>query len=308
VRGQKETITLVRRRFMAAVAIDHSPRRTTRGWLARIARVAPVLTAVAVAWISHRLFQRSPAAGLVSLPVAWLLIGSRFRALGNMMHECAHRTFTGRASWDRAFGHLLGFFDFTDFKQYVHEHFTHHQQLGGDGDLDARPRRELFEALGPLSGRYIVYALTLRHLPRYVRPVFFSRNDSLPVGVARTTFNLSLLAVAHFVIGWQPFLLYYLTPYLTTYQMFRFFSDASDHAGIIAEPDEFLRSRNHLHRWSWVNWLLYPGRDQYHLVHHLFPNIPCAQLARVHQLLLAIPEYAAREHDLTRLLRANAAA
>jgi fatty acid desaturase len=134
----------------------------------------------------------------------------------------------------------------------------------------------------------------------------FCRRDSVALGLARAGFNLSLLALAQFVIGWDAFLLFYLVPYLTTYQMFRFFSDAADHGGINSEPDEFDRSRNHIHRWRWVNWLVFPGQDQYHLVHHLFPHVPCSRLGDVHrQLLLASAEYGAREHDLSRLLRAR---
>jgi fatty acid desaturase len=304
--AERDTVVRLRRQFRSAVVIE-----TERGlagrtlWLA-LCRLGHVGLAVAVAAASWQALQASLAAGLLGLPLAWILIGSRFRALGNMMHECAHRSFVRSRRWNRIFGHLLSFVDFTDFAEYTHEHFTHHAQLGADGDLDARPRRALFAALGPFDRRYLRYGLTLRHLRHYIRPIFFSRRDSLAVGLARLGFNASLLAGAHFVVGWPCFLLYYAVPYLTAYQIFRFLSDAADHGGILAERDELDRSRNHIHRWGWVNWLAFPAADQYHLVHHIFPGVPTPSLARVHGILLASPLYAAREHDLTRLLRGPA--
>ncbi|HEU4731245.1 MAG TPA: fatty acid desaturase [Kofleriaceae bacterium] len=244
-----------------------------------------------------------PVLGIAVLPLVWFFIGSRFRALGNIMHECAHRTFVASAPWNRRIGHVLGFIDFSDFTTYADEHFTHHRHLGDpEADLDYKVRRDLFDPLGPLGMHHVRHAVTLRHLHRLLRPIVFCRADRPEVAVARAAFNVGLFALAQLVIGWPAFVLYYAVPYITTYQMLRFFSDAVDHAGIITEPDEFYRSRNHIHAWPWVNWLIFPGHDQYHLVHHLFPQLPCAHLRRAHELLLDSPEYAAREHDLVRAL------
>jgi fatty acid desaturase len=299
--ARRSTVIRLRRQFRAAVRREAIARPAGRVWLVGLGWLGHVGLAAGAALASRRLFDASIALGLVGLPLAWIVIGSRFRAIGNMMHECTHRTFLPGRRWNRAFGHFLGFFDFTDFAEYADEHATHHADVGGEGDLDARARRPLFDALGPLGRRHLTFGLALRHLPHYVRPVLFRRTDGAALCLARIAFLAGLAALAHFGIGWSNFLLYYVVPYLTTYQMFRFFSDAADHGGITSEADEFLRSRNHIHRWRWVNWLLFPGHDQYHLVHHLFPAVPCARFGHVHRLLLEDPSYAAREHDLGRL-------
>lgn len=308
VNAQKHTIALLRRRFALTLAQERllcSPavRARYHSRLTAAARLGNVALAAGVAWLSYRLLVEVPIAGVATLPLVWFFIGTRFRALGNVMHECAHRTFVPSARWNLRVGHLVSFIDFSDFTEYTDEHFTHHRHLGDpEADRDYKMRRALFERLGPLGMHHIYHAVGLRHLRCFLRPILFTRNDSRATAVSRATFNVALVVLAQLVIGWPGLLLYYAVPYLTTYQMLRFFSDAVDHAGIITEPDEFHRSRNHIHRWSWVNWLIFPGSDQYHLVHHLFPQIPCGQLARVHQILLASAEYAAREHDLVRLL------
>jgi fatty acid desaturase len=233
-------------------------------------------------------------------------IGSRFRAIGNMMHECAHHTFLPGRQWNGVFGHFFSFFDFTDYTDYRLEHLSHHRNLGHyDTDLDFKPRRALFESLGPMSLRYIGFAIALRHVPSYVRPVVVSRTDPPRLAMARAIFNLGLIACATFVTGWPAFLLYYIVPYLTTYQILRFLSDAVDHAGIMSNAEEFYRSRNHVSRWACVNWLLFPRHDEYHLVHHLFPWAPLECMRSVHRLLLQNARYGARDHALRPLLRAS---
>jgi fatty acid desaturase len=111
----------------------------------------------------------------------------------------------------------------------------------------------------------------------------------------------TLLALAQFVIGWKTFALYYLLPYATTYQIFRYWSDAADHAGVNQSEDELHRSRNHVF-WGPVNWLLFPRSDQYHLVHHLFPVLPTRHLRRVHDMLMTEPAYAEMNHSGAQLL------
>jgi fatty acid desaturase len=256
-------------------------------------------SAIAVALAVDQLRGWSPGWGIAALPLAWFFIGSRFRALGNMMHECSHRMLTRRAALDDRLGHFLSFFDFTDFHAYRLEHRSHHRHLGHPTlDLDYVPRRRLFERMGPFGARHILLPLSLFHLPLYVRPVLWSRRDTRRMAAARCAFNLGLLAAGQFAIGWEALLLYYVTPYLGTYQIMRFWSDAADHAGLMTEPTEFDRARNHCLRFAALNWLLLPRNDQYHLVHHLFPTVPISGLPALHALLMQADEYRARSHGL----------
>lgn len=255
-----------------------------------------VASATALAVVAERLRAVAWGVWIATLPLIWLFIGSRFRALCNMMHECCHRTLVRGRRVSRAFGHLLSFFDFTDFVDYAVEHLSHHRYLGHpERDLDFSARRVLFERLGPFGPRHIWLPLTLFHLPYYVRPLVWCRRDSLPVAIARAGF-LALLAAVGVVLGWDRLILYYLVPYLTTYQIFRFWSDAADHAGLTGGETEFDRARNHIFRFAPLNWLVFPRHDQYHLVHHMFPGITTRHLPAMHARLLAAPSYAARAH------------
>jgi fatty acid desaturase len=278
----------------------HAARLSSRPGHARtIAAIAAhIASAVAVAAAAERLRLTSWAAWIATLPIAWFVIGSRFRALGNMMHECCHRTLVRGKRASRAYGHLLSFFDFTDFIAYAMEHLSHHRYLGDPvRDLDFASRRAMFDRLGRFGPRYLIRPLTLFHLPLYVRPVVWNRRDSRTVAIARAGFLLALVGLAA-AAGWRALVVYYLVPYLTAYQIFRFWSDAADHAGLMAGDTEFDRARNHCFGWAPLNWLVFPRHDQYHLVHHLFPAVPTRRLRQMHGHLVADPTYAARAHDL----------
>jgi fatty acid desaturase len=260
---------------------------------------------VAAALAANVLLGARPVAGWVLYPLVAFFIGTRFRAIGNMLHEACHGIFVRGKRANRLIGYVLAILDFTALEPYTREHFTHHQHLGNvERDLDFVPRRKFgfAEPTRHFARKHLLRPLLLIHLPSFVRPVLWSRTDPWPVTLCRWAFLAGLLALAQWGIGWKAFLLFYALPYFVAYQIIRYWSDAVDHAGIIGHEDEFLRSRNHIFAWGWLNRLLFPRDDQYHLTHHLFPSVPTPFQGRVHELLMKDPEYAAREHSLSALL------
>lgn len=271
--------------------------RPPRAWRFAAALALHVGLWLGAAWCSARLLAGGAAAGALGYAGALLVIGSRFRAIGNMVHETCHRTLVRGARANIVIGHLLSFVDFTDYETYCSEHRSHHRYLGDpERDRDFRPRKRLFEASGPALWKHLVRPLLLVHVPSYIDPVIYRAADPRWVRGARVAYLAGLFALGAFVIGWDQLALYYLIPYLTTYQMFRYWSDAADHAGLMDRPDPFARARNH--DLPLFNWLLFPHHDQFHLVHHLFPAVPAPSLSAAHAALMADPEYAARPHSL----------
>jgi fatty acid desaturase len=268
--------------------------------------VLPVGLAAGAALGTHRLMQASTLAGWALYPLAAFFIATRFRALGNMLHEACHGILVQGKRRNRALGHLLAIIDLTALEPYTREHFTHHVHLGdAERDLDFVPRRRFgfADPTLPFVRAHLLRPLRLVHLPAFLRPVFFHREDPAWVSACRFAFLGGLVALAQLGIGWKAFLLFYALPYLVPYQVIRYWSDAVDHAGIIGAADEFHRTRNHLVPWAPLGAVLFPRHDGYHLTHHLFPAVPTRAQGRVHALLLEDPDYAAREHALTALLR-----
>jgi fatty acid desaturase len=290
-------------KFAREVAPMNNQGHSTAGGLGHLA--FHIGLGVGAAFAAHALLARWPVAGWVLYPLLAFVIATRFRAIGNMLHEASHGTFVRGKRMNRVFGHVLAIIDLTALEPYTREHVTHHQFLGDpEKDLDFQSRIKLgfAEPTENFARRHLLRPLLLGHLPTFVRPVLWSRTDPWPVTLGRWGFLGGLLALAQWGVGWKAFLLFYGLPYFVIYQVIRYWSDAVDHAGILGEADEFYRTRNHIFRWGLLNRMIFPRNDQYHLVHHLFPAVPTTRQGQVHAILMKDPEYADRPHTFTALL------
>lgn len=239
--------------------------------------------------------------GWALYPLTVFFIGTRFRAMGNMLHEACHGILVKGKRRNQVWGRILAVLDFTRLEPYTEEHFSHHRHLGdAERDLDFTTRQKF--GFGKPEPRFVwrhyLRPLTLFHVPTFLKPVLFHREDSWAVRLGRFAYVGALVSLG-LVAGWKNLALFYLVPYVTLYQVIRYWSDAVDHAGAMGNDDEFHRSRNHVFGWSVLNRIVFPRHDELHLVHHLFPAVPIAHQPRVHEILLQDPVYAARKHGIS---------
>jgi fatty acid desaturase len=230
-----------------------------------------------------------------------IIIGSRQRALMNLVHEASHRKlFRNRAANDWA-GRLLGGFPLlTSVSAYVCAHCRHHAALW-DPERDPKTHRYAqLDLISPADDRrfwwrHIVRPLALYHAPYNIADSLSWRDEDRSERAQRLCFWFAVCALVSVLHLWPLLLLYWIVPFCTTFQVIRYWTEMAEHAGLPSR-DPWLATRN----WdgSWLaRWLLAPHRDDlYHLVHHLLPAIPHYRLAQAHRLLLAVPEYAAAHH------------
>lgn len=250
---------------------------------------------------TEKLAQYFPSAAFPLQAVAVLFVGTRMRALGNMLHECAHGIFVKKASHNTLLGHLLAIFDLSSFPLYVAQHVSHHASLGHpDRDLDFKTRRHLLSEhrYKPFTiAKLVACCLTLAPLwIVLLRPVLWCPQSPRWSNVLRIflLFTLATLCCLPSSRSWA--LTYGLIPWLTSYQWMKIFSDSSDHLFLLQKESFLERSRNHLLPFRFLNWLLFPRNDAYHLLHHLFPSIPVRHYPAVHRSLLSHRWYRSRTH------------
>ena len=85
-------------------------------------------------------------------------------------------------------------------------------------------------------------------------------------------------------------LAFVILPLFYIYPTFNFWTDCLDHAGLVGAKDEMEASRNVLAP-ALVRLIFFPRNDSYHLVHHLFPQIPARHLHLAHEQLSQDPSY-----------------
>lgn len=234
------------------------------------------------------------AATGVSIAFLMLYTATRIRGLNNIVHECSHFSFCESRDANILFGSLCASVVLNCFRDYRVEHMSHHAHLGDyDNDLDFVRLRNL-RLEEPLTFvtmlRHGVTALSGLHLPYYVninlRPGDGEGFRILKLGLilAATVFLLSAPIEAAILL-WLPF--------LWVYPAINYLTDCVDHGGLMEAGDELEASRN-LPVPTHLRVLLFPRNDCYHLVHHLFPQIPVDHLGACHARLLSHPEYRAR--------------
>lgn len=234
-------------------------------------------------------------------PLAVLVIGNRQRALGNMLHDAAHRTIhrTSRIN-DWFGGSLLGPMIFVDLPHYRKAHFRHHMRLGQpqtDPDYLAAPAGERSNWFAV----YVGFACSWRFW-------WGSLAGHLGDGGVPPHRRLRIAAwwvVAGSLIGASAgpgvmltFLSLWLVSRATTFHLITTFREMCDHFGLV-RGGVVSFTRDVLRRSPWYV-LVHPRNNGYHLTHHLLPAVPYYRLPQAQRLLRDMPAYRSQGRAHTR--------
>lgn len=245
---------------------------------------------------------------LVLYPVAVLWIGTRMRALGNVIHECCHHSFVPKAKHNERIGSFLCQMEFSSFAAYKRNHMAHHRFLGSakqDPDFSyylyglkkSSKKQGFIVATGNDQRSYSRIFYATIHPGNWISLWWRSLHwDKKNKGCWLMLCAWGCLALA---LGPWFFLGFVIVPYLTSYQALKIFSDMMDHDGVYFSQNRQERSCNHVFSHFILNWIFFPRNDEYHLVHHLYPRIPSNQLGKKHHELLKTEKwYAQKNHKL----------
>lgn len=214
-----------------------------------------------------------------------LLIGTRLRALNNIVHECSHALFCQDRRTNELIGKSCGLFLMSCFRDYRDEHLTHHRHVGDfehDLDLQGIQKLGLDDPLTPGKlAQHIVRPFLGLHLPYYLSISLSDRDGA--IWKAAKIALLTLVFAAMFFAP-VPTLLFVIIPFALIYTALNYWADCFDHAGIVPSDDELHAARNMLVAQP-LRALFFPMNDSFHLVHHLFPAIPSQHLEKAHSTL-----------------------
>ena len=264
----------------------------------------------AVIALSIAVWQINLLLGALFFPIAGILVATRYRALANILHECTHNCFAGNFAANNVFARLICILLFYSLRGYKEHHSTHHAFTGDyQRDLEFGPIKnyELHKDLNRDSLTRIVGRLIrLQHLGHYIGGVALNLKEPVVWIGARVAY---LAILAGVVIYWGFFSIptfivtgYVLLPVFVFVPTITYIMDVMDHGGLLGNSNVAERARNYTTDSVILNFLFFPHYDAYHLVHHLFPNLPTRLLPHCHRVLLdSEPEYAALPHSLEQL-------
>jgi len=236
--------------------------------------------------------------------LACTIIARQLRGLEIMVHDASHLT------WTRAQPKLnnlladifVGAPVLSSVTAYWKSHRIHHGQYGTHDD----PCRKRFAAMGlgeiDLSTRWKITRAVIAWLPGYNAAyykeigsqsavqwlIYVAWHFCVIVAPASAILTLGLgfelhVGMALATFGW---VLFWVLPAMVFLPVIRSIAESEEHdyeAGGTEFETTFTND-------GWLHQLLiHPKNDAYHVIHHLFPNIPESQHRRIHKLLM--------EHD-----------
>lgn len=275
------------RQSLRRAGSPHLPLLKLQGWRPAL-DVTVDITAIVAALL---LALQEPWAA----PLALLILGNRQRALGNILHDAAHRNLTrNRLLNDLVTRALIAPLLFVSLSHYRELHFRHHLDLGAQGadpDLIPIPAQKarswvVAVAANTLSLRAILGS-TFGHL---LDPGAPAAGRLYIVGWWSV-----LLGVLVVAVGPGPtaaMLAFWLAARATAFHVITTFREMCDHHGL--SPGgvfSFTRDIRAVGPWS---VLFHPRNNAYHLTHHLLPAIPYYRLPEAQRVFSTLPEYRGR--------------
>ena len=230
-----------------------------------------------------------------STPIAWLVLGNRQRALGNILHDGAHRNLSrNRVVNDLVTRALIAPLLFLSLPRYRELHFRHHLDLGAqDADPDLIPipamktRTWLAAVLANALSARAVFASTFGHL--------FDRAVPLAARVHILSWWATLFALLASVtdLGAAATMLgFWLAARATVFHAITTFREMCDHHGLV--PGGVFSFTRDITSVGPLTVLLHPRNNAYHLTHHLLPAIPYYRLPKAQGVFATLPEYRQR--------------
>lgn len=225
----------------------------------------------------------------LTLAVAVLVIGARQLGLMVLMHETAHwllfrqgRLNTWVGTWLCAAP--LG----VDLKAYRRRHHLHHRHTQTPEDPDLALSAPL-----PISRGRLALAL-LADLGGWTALTRIARGWSSRDGWAATWRRIRAPLAANAVLcagltavgGWPLYLLLWVLPWATWFQLVTRIRDIAEH-GVVRDARDPLGNTRTIGAGLLARAFIAPYRVNYHLEHHVFVFVPCWKLPDAHALLLA---------------------
>lgn len=251
-------------------------------------------------------------------PLAVLIIGARQRGLSTILHDCAHGVGISNRKLQMVVGTLLTAYPiFQQHYAYKVSHvYTHHPRLGSpelDPDLrffieqgayreapaPAYIRRVvLMPLIGSQTWAYIRYLIRNRY--RVLTGAEKSSAPTNPVqrrkrlldGLGFWTFWVTLAGVSWYGDWYLELLLFWVIPYLTSFQILGWYIELSEHTPLVRDSSVDLHMTRNRKSRLWERLLTGIHNDHYHLEHHLDPRTPFYRLPQAREIRMRDPKYA----------------
>jgi fatty acid desaturase len=262
-------------------------------------------------WACIACYRLAPIGLVIIYPMAALIIGTRQRGLGHLLHDGTHRILCRTRCLETLVGMISGWLILQTFARYLLSHRKrHHPYLGDevrDPDIANYVRQGLFKQDTSTFIRNQVLASllglkTTTNVSNLVRDRLWpsdwrslDRNARLEY-VAFLIFWAGIVSAAVYTGYWLYLIVFWVIPYLTVFQAVNWLIELTEHFPLTRMSRLDVEMTRNRRGNAIENFLMGVHGDRWHLTHHLHPGIPFWLLAEAHAIMMADPTYA-RVHE-----------
>ena len=236
------------------------------------------------------------------LILAIVIIGSRQRALSNLVHDASHVNLFQFKSINDIVSNLFCAFPMLEtVSGYRTSHSLHHKFLGNPkNDPDSLAHLSYgYDDLNPWKGNPILNYFKLIFNVNSWKISFFgnikhvSRFDKFLIFIFNLFIFFTICVIGSQEISIYAFKIWYISR-ATAYHLIRVAAEFLDHSGL--ENSSVINYCRNLPHDGLLRFVLHPNQDTYHIIHHLHPRIPHYNLKAAHALLLKDSAYTGAHH------------
>ena len=236
-------------------------------------------------------------------PFAVFVIGSRQRALTNILHESTHSVLARNSTLNYLLGTFgSGYLVFQTFDSYYRSHITgHHGNLGNkklDPDFQSHLSAGLYDQV-PSNFFFINYILkpllgmrSLEYLMYVFKNRLFNSEDSSTEKIHILSLWIGIIFLGTVTGTVNILLLYWILPFFTSFVAIGWFIELCEHFPLVSEYNIDVRMTRNRKSGCIERFFFATHNEHYHLEHHLCPRVPFWQLDKVNKIHRQDPVYA----------------
>ncbi len=237
------------------------------------------------------------SANLPAMVAGIFLIGAMMAHAIELQHQTLHGTAFHNRSLNRAMGFLLGLPALVSYRHYQIAHLRHHRYCGTSKDSE-------FFVYSSANGSgdvmtYLRAAFNYRRLKKVVTLIFASFFRSKPylefpssAKLERSIHNeyriigciltMTFAICLYFGWHWQLGVLW-IAPLLFVAEPLHFLIELPEHLGCDRQSHSAYENTRTIR--SNRFWFWFTNGNNFHVEHHLYPNLPMERLPHVHQFI-----------------------
>jgi fatty acid desaturase len=235
-------------------------------------------------------------------PFSALIIGARQRALGSILHDAVHRQAARNKGLNEFIGRFLSaYLIFQSFDAYRKSHVICHH--GFFGDVDKDPDYGFYQTIGLYSiksrtlflVRHVIFTILLVNAPSYILYVLKNRFASFQNNKIETVqivlYWAAIIFSVYLANALDILLWFWIVPYFTTFMIVGRFIEISEHYPMYGVQQSAIRMTRNRFSHPIEAFFLSIHQENFHLVHHLWPGIPCWNMKKANSILMKDPAY-----------------